>query len=159
MYILIIISIILYILGYIIKYMKSNKTTTINENCFLPKENPMTETEKIFLSYLKPFTDKYNLIIIPQVQLQSIFKVSNNKDISNFNKIKSKSIDFAIVDNKYNYKIFIELDDYTHNQANRIKRDTFVNNLFYLCNLKLIRVKVQNNYNLEQIESIIKEVI
>lgn len=159
MYILIIISIILYILGYIIKYMKSNKNTTINENCFLPKENPMTETEKIFLSYLKPFTDKYNLIIIPQVQLQSIFKVSNNKDISNFNKIKSKSIDFAIVDNKYNYKIFIELDDYTHNQANRIKRDTFVNNLFYLCNLKLIRVKVQNNYNLEQIESIIKEVI
>lgn len=46
MYILIIIAIILYILGYVIKYIKSNKSSTINENCYLPKTNPMTETEK-----------------------------------------------------------------------------------------------------------------
>lgn len=159
MYILIIIAIILYILGYVIKYIKSNKSSTINENCYLPKTNPMTETEKKFLTYLKPFADKYNLIILPQVQLQSIFKVSENKDITNFNKIKSKSIDFAIVDNKYNYKLFIELDDYTHNQKNRVKRDLFVNNLFNAYNLKLKRIKVQNNYSLEQIENIIKEVV
>ncbi len=159
MYILIIIAIILYILGYVIKYIKSNKSSTINENCYLPKTNPMTETEKKFLTYLKPFADKYNLIILPQVQLQSIFKVSDNKDITNFNKIKSKSIDFAIVDNKYNYKLFIELDDYTHNQKNRVKRDLFVNNLFNAYNLKLKRIKVQNNYSLEQIENIIKEVV
>lgn len=114
---------------------------------------------KKFLTYLKPFADKYNLIILPQVQLQSIFKVSDNKDITNFNKIKSKSIDFAIVDNKYNYKLFIELDDYTHNQKNRVKRDLFVNNLFNAYNLKLKRIKVQNNYSLEQIENIIKEVV
>lgn len=159
MYILIIIAIILYILGYIVKYINSSKTTTINENCYLTKINPMTETEKNFLTYLKPFADKYNFIILPQVQLQSIFKVSNKKDIANFNKIKSKSIDFAIVDNKYNYKLFIELDDYTHNQKNRIKRDIFVNNLFNTYNLKLKRIKVQNNYNLNQIENIIKEVV
>ena len=73
MYILIIIAIILYILGYVIKYIKSNKSSTINENCYLPKTNPMTETEKKFLTYLKPFADKYNLIILPQVQLQSKF--------------------------------------------------------------------------------------
>ena len=70
MYILIIIAVLLYILGYIVKYINSNKNITINENCYLPKMNPMTETEKAFLSYLKPFTDKYNLIILPQVQLQ-----------------------------------------------------------------------------------------
>ena len=159
MYILVIITIILYILGYVVKYIKSNKTGTINESYYTVKTNPMTDAEKIFLSYLKPFTDKYNFIILPQVQLQSIFKISNNKDIANFNKIKSKSVDFAIVDNKYNYKIFIELDDYTHNQKNRIERDIFVNNLFNTYNLKLKRIKVQNNYNLEQIESIIKEVV
>ena len=159
MYILIIIAVILYILGYIVKYINSNKNITINENCYLPKMNPMTETEKTFLSYLKPFTDKYNLIILPQVQLQSIFKLSNNKDITSFNKIKSKSVDFAIVDNKYNYKLFIELDDYTHNKKNRIERDSFVNNLFNTYNLKLRRIKVQKNYDLELIENIIKEVV
>lgn len=159
MYILIIIAVILYILGYIVKYINSNKNIAINENCYLPKTNPMTETEKAFLSYLKPFTDKYNLIILPQVQLQSIFKLSNNKDITSFNKIKSKSVDFAIVDNKYNYKLFIELDDYTHNKKNRIERDSFVNNLFNTYNLKLRRIKVQKNYDLELIENIIKEVV
>lgn len=159
MYILIIIAVLLYILGYIVKYINSNKNITINENCYLPKMNPMTETEKTFLSYLKHFTDKYNLIILPQVQLQSIFKLSNNKDITSFNKIKSKSVDFAIVDNKYNYKLFIELDDYTHNKKNRIERDSFVNNLFNTYNLKLRRIKAQKNYDLELIENIIKEVV
>ena len=159
MYILIIIAVLLYILGYIVKYINSNKNITINENCYLPKMNPMTETEKTFLSYLKHFTDKHNLIILPQVQLQSIFKLSNNKDITSFNKIKSKSVDFAIVDNKYNYKLFIELDDYTHNPKNRIERDSFVNNLFNTYNLKLRRIKAQKNYDLELIENIIKEVV
>ena len=159
MYILIIIAVLLYILGYIVKYINSNKNITINENCYLPKMNPMTETEKTFLSYLKHFTDKYNLIILPQVQLQSIFKLSNNKDITSFNKIKSKSVDFAIVDNKYNYKLFIELDDYTHNPKNRIERDSFVNNLFNTYNLKLRRIKAQKNYDLELIENIIKELV
>ena len=156
---IIIIAIVFYILGYIIKYAKSNQNGNINNNYYVIKNNPMTETEKIFLNHLRTITDKYNLIVLPQVQLQSIFKVSNNKDITSFNKIKSKSIDFAIVDNNYNYKFFIELDDYTHNRKNRIKRDIFVNNLFEIYNLKLIRIKTQNNYNLDNVENIIKEVV
>lgn len=156
MYIFYLLAIIFFILGLIFKVLNNN---TNNSNVYLVKSNPMTETEKNFLGYLKPFTDKYNLIVLPQVQLQSIFKVYNNKDISNFNKIKAKSIDFAIVNNKYDYKLFIELDDYSHNQENRIKRDLFVNNLFNSYNLKLIRIKVQKNYNLEQIENILKEVV
>lgn len=159
MFIFLILVILFFIFNYIIKIFKIKKTNTFTINNYYAKTNPMTETEKNFLGYLKPFTDKYNLIVLPQVQLQSIFKVYNNKDISSFNKIKAKSIDFAIVNNKYDYKLFIELDDYSHNQKNRIKRDLFVNNLFNSYNLKLIRVKVQKNYNLEQIENILKEVV
>lgn len=156
MYIFYIFAIIFFILGLILKL--SNNTNNDNYIKYLIKNNPMTETEQKFISYLKVFTDKYNLIILPQVQLQSIFKTINKKDISSFNKIKSKSIDFAIVDNKYNYKLFIELDDYTHNRQDRVKRDLFVNNLFNSYNLKLKRIKVQNKYNLEELENIIKEV-
>lgn len=157
MYIIYILTIIFFIVGFIIKKTNNNNENDIKN--YLILKNPMTDTEKKFVSYLKPFTDKYNLIILPQVQLQSIFKVYNKKDISSFNKIKSKSVDFAVVDNNYNYKLFIELDDYTHNRKDRIERDIFVNNLFNTYNLKLKRIKVQNNYNLEQIESIIKEVV
>ena len=157
MYIFYIFAIIFFILGIILRLSNNrNKNTNIK---YLIKSNPMTETEQKFITYLKVFTDKYDLIILPQVQLQSIFKTFDKKDIANFNKIKAKSIDFAIVDNKYNYKLFIELDDYTHNRKDRIKRDIFVNNLFNTYNLKLKRIKVKNNYNLEELENIIKEVV
>lgn len=158
MYIFYILATIFFVLGIILKMLNKNK---INEstNNYLMLTNPMTKTELIFCKELKKITDKYNLLIIPQIQLQKIFKVYNKKDISSFNKIKAKSIDFAIVDNNYNYKMFIELDDYTHNKSNRIKRDIFINELFKKYNYKLIRIKVQNNYNLEQLENIIKEVV
>ena len=138
---------------------KKNNDNLDNNIKYLVKHNPMTETERKFISYLKPFADKENLIILPQIPLQAIFKNIDKKDISSFNKIKSKTIDFAIVDNNYNYKLFIELDDYTHNRTDRIKRDIFVNNLFNIYNLKLKRIKVQNYYNLDELESIIKEVV
>ena len=158
MYIFYILATIFFILGIILKILNKNK---INEstNNYLMLTSPMTKTELIFSKELKNITDKYNLLIIPQIQLQKIFKVYNKKDISSFNKIKAKSIDFAIVDNNYNYKMFIELDDYTHNKSNRVKRDIFVNELFKKHNYKLIRIKVQNNYNLEELENIIKEVV
>lgn len=158
MYKLYFIALLFFIFGFILKLLRENNNSANNIE-YLIQHNPMTETERKFISYLKPFTDKHNLLILPQVQLQSIFHVINKKDISSFNKIKAKSIDFAIVDNNYNYKLFIELDDYTHNKQNRIKRDIFVNNLFKTYNLNLKRIKVQKNYNLEELENIIKEVV
>lgn len=158
-----IISVILIILSILIeilnkKDIKENNTNNTTKD-YLILKNPMTETELKFCLNLKEITDKYNLIIIPQIQLQKIFKTYDKNNIKAFNKIKSKSIDFAIVDSNYNYKMFIELDDYTHNKKNRQERDIFINDLFSKYNLKLKRIKVQNNYNLEQLEKITKEVI
>ena len=153
-------AIILFILGFLIKLLNDiNANNNDNNIKYLTKQSPMTDTEIKFIKELKKITDVNNLIILPQVQLQSIFYTINNKDISSFNKIKSKSIDFAIVDNNYNYKLFIELDDYTHNRKNRIQRDQFINELFKTYNLKLKRIKVQNNYNIEDLKNIIKEVV
>ena len=153
-------AIILFVLGLLVKLLNNkNLNNTDNNIKYLIKQNPMTETEIKFIKELKKITDINNLIILPQVQLQSIFHTINNKDITSFNKIKSKSIDFAIVDNNYNYKLFIELDDYTHNRKNRIQRDQFINELFKTYNLKLKRIKVQNNYNIEDLKDIIKEVV
>lgn len=126
MNVILIILVIYFILINTIRYLKNNNIR-INKNDYVYKGNPMTETEKIFLGYLKPFTDKRNLIVMSQVPLQAIFKTNNN---ANFNKIKAKTIDFAIVYNNYNYRGFIELDDYTHNRNDRVKRDIFVNELF-----------------------------
>ena len=73
MYIIYILTIIFFIVGFIIKKTNNNNENDIKN--YLILKNPMTDTEKKFVSYLKPFTDKYNLIILPQVQLQSVFKI------------------------------------------------------------------------------------
>lgn len=156
-----ILLILLYLLAifYLIKFVKKiiiNSKISIDYKEFTYKRNPLTETEKKFVQYIKPITDKNNLIIMTQVPLQSIFKANNQ---SNFNKIKAKTIDFALVDNNYNYKGFIELDDYTHTRADRIKRDIFVNKLFESNNLKLKRIKVSKEYNLIDIDNYIKDIL
>lgn len=156
-----ILLILLYLLAifYLIKFVKKiiiNSKISIDYKEFTYKRNPLTETEKKFVQYIKPITDKNNLIIMTQVPLQSIFKANNQ---SNFNKIKAKTIDFALVDNNYNYKGFIELDDYTHTRTDRIKRDIFVNKLFENNNLKLKRIKVSKEYNLIDVGNYIKDIL
>lgn len=50
----------------------------------------------------------------------------------------------------------IELDDYTHNRQNVIKKDETRNQIFKKVNIPLYRVKVSNYYNLEELENTIR---
>ena len=101
----------------------------------------LTQNELKFYKLLKNITDKNNLNLFCQVALYEIIKSKNIKD---FNKIKSKTIDFVITDVNCKIKLCIELDDPTHIKENRQKRDEFVDNLFKELNIKLIRTPVQS---------------
>lgn len=117
----------------------------------------MTQTELIFYKELKKVTDKLKLEIFPQVNLERIINVYDN-NFSDRNRIKSRSIDYSIVNNK-NCKIVccIELDDYTHNRQEVKKTDEFKNQLFKKVRIPLYRIKVSSNYDLEKLEYKIKE--
>ena len=86
--------------------------------------------------------------------MYELVKANNIKD---FNKIKSKTIDFVITDINCKIKVCIELDDATHVRENRQERDIFIDTLFQQLDIKLIRVPVQSYYNLQDIENKIKE--
>lgn len=118
------------------------------------KEYLLTKQELKFYKLLKSITNKYNLEVFCQTSLYAIIKANNIKD---FNKIRSKTIDYVIVDTNGKIKLCIELDDTTHIQNNRIERDNFINNIFEQLNIKLIRIPVENYYNLKTIEDKIKE--
>lgn len=114
----------------------------------------LTQDELKFYKLLKGITNKNNLNLFSQVALYEIIKSKNIKD---FNKIKSKTIDFVIADVNCKIKLCIELDDPTHIKENRQKRDEFIDNLFKELNIKLIRIPVQSYYNLNELENKIKE--
>lgn len=118
------------------------------------KEYLLTQQELKFYKLLKMITDKNNLNLFSQVTL---YEIVRNKEMKDFNKIKSKSIDFVITDVNCKIKICIELDDVTHLKENRQQRDKFIDELFKQLDIKLIRIPVQNYYNLNDIENKIKE--
>ena len=151
--------ILIIVLEKLIDYKNPNITASKNNvefNNFIKKDYIMTKTELLFYRELKKITDKLDLSIFPQVDLERIINVKDNNNTDR-NRIKSRTIDFTIVNN-INCKIIccIELDDYTHNYKNRIQRDNFINELFSSVDIKLYRIKV-GNYNMEEIQKKIEE--
>lgn len=150
--------IIILILDIIINKLPKQENENIdNKNLsslYERKNYLLTQNELKFYKLLKNITDKYNLNLFSQVALYEIIKSKNIKD---FNKIKSKTIDFVITDINCKIKLCIELDDPTHIKENRQKRDEFINSLFNELNIILIRIPVQGYYNLSELENKIKE--
>ena len=124
------------------------------KDLYIKKDYIMTEQEYKFYRLLKNYTSKNNLNLFAQV---SLYAIVNSKNYSNFNKIKSKSIDFVITDVNCKIKLCIELDDYTHIKENRQKRDNFIDKLFEELEIKMLRIPVQQYYNMTDIERKITE--
>ncbi len=151
-----IIIIILVIVISIIEYIINNSKNTINNYNEKYKKNEylLTKNELKFYRILKQITNKLNYSLFCQVSLYQIVK---NKSFKDFNKIKSKSIDFVITKENCKILLCIELDDKTHQKQKRIERDNFLDTLFKDLEIKLLRIPVQNYYNIEKIETKIKE--
>lgn len=159
MYLLIIIILVIGII-YLEKFIDNkNSENNITESKLNYKKSDylFTKTELKFYRELIKISDELNLVIFPKIRLADIFKHENIKE---FNKIKSKHIDFLLCDkSNCRIRLAIELDDYTHNKQKAIKNDNFKNEIFKQTNLPLIRVKVSNTYNIEEITQKIKESI
>lgn len=164
--VLIIVIVILIIYPYVLPLIQNQTEENAegNENNLIKNEDlskyvtnnyVMTPTELKFYRELKKVTDKLELSIFPEVNMERIISVYNNNS-KDRNRIKSRSIDFTIVNNK-NCRIIccIELDDYTHNRAKVIKADEFKNRVFEKVKIPLHRIKVNSYYNITELESLI----
>ena len=116
------------------------------------KDSSLTEAEDNFLIILKQVVGE-RYIIEPQVSLSRLVapKDSNGRYInySDFNKIKSKSVDFVLFTSNYKPQIVIELDDRSHFRLDRIKRDEFVNNLMNDVGLRIVHIPTSYSYDIE----------
>ena len=114
----------------------------------------LTENEFKFYTKLKELTDKYNYIIFVKVRLADMISTTNYTD---FNKIKSKHIDFIVCNQKTEFIKFIELDDTTHqrqkNMENDIKKDKILKNV----GVEIFRIKTNEiDKKLEELENSFK---
>lgn len=103
------------------------------------KDSPLTKTEQAFYKKLKNAIDLEQYEIFPKLRLADIFKAEN---MANFNKIKSKHIDFTICNKDLQFVLFIELDDNSHTKSKNRENDLKKNTIFQSSNIEIMRIKL-----------------
>lgn len=117
-----------------------------NAYTYIAKDVPMTRTEADFFIKLNGAVEQ-RYYVFPQMHLSALLKtnVSENDRLYAFRHINGKSVDYVLCDKQTLRPTYaIELDDYTHNQAARRKRDAEVERIFDEANLPLVRFSDKN---------------
>ena len=117
----------------------------------LPYErNPrfFTPAEKKFYLRLRRELDD-DLLLFGKVRIADVLRVKEGtkKFLSHFSKIAQKHVDFVIADEALDVLVAVELDDSTHEQKDRQKRDRFVNRAFSSAQVPLIHVVLKKSYD------------
>ena len=120
----------------------------------------LTPTEQSFYNKLKEALKHYDIEIHYKVRLADMFKVKYHNKFydTNFARIMAKHMDFVITEkNTATAIIAIELDDPSHDQESSAKNDNFKNTLFEYSNIRLLRMKVKQQYDFTELKQMLKE--
>lgn len=119
-------------------------------------EELITAAEHNFFLVLKSAVSG-NAQIFSKINLADLFYAKTGdfgKNRSYMNRIDRKHADFLICDPKSLKPILaIELDDKSHQRADRQERDNFVNHVFEAAKLPLIHISVQKSYSVKDLQS------
>lgn len=111
------------------------------------KAKILTKTEFEFFVILTLEAHKRRLLVCPKVRLEDIAHVTEYKNRNKYRGyIKSRHVDFALIDTQGNTIAAIELDDPSHNTREAAYIDRFKNELFKTIEIPLIRIKTGIDY-------------
>ena len=124
------------------------------------RDDFLSAAELNFYKSLTLATEQFPVKILTKVSLSDLFfvTISDFKTRQSYwNKINRKHVDFLICDQvSLKPLIGVELDDKSHQQANRVQRDHFVNEVFKAANLPLLHVPVKSAYDVTKLTDLIK---
>ena len=123
----------------------------------------LTSAEQRFYRALQSILGE-QVIILAKVRVADLMNVkssiSGKSFWKHFSRISQKHVDFVILDSqKFTTLCLIELDDKSHNNPERIKRDRFIDRITIQTGLPLYRIPVQSNYNMLKLSGIIQSLI
>ncbi len=138
-------------------YHKSNTKDVLVKYSYSSKKQIMTNAEKIFYDkLLATIGDSH--YIVPQAHLSMFIdhKIKGQNWKGAFSVINGKSVDFLIVEKATQKPVLaIELDDYTHGQPERVRRDAIVDEILRKANLPVQRYA--NNDHIQALNILRKE--
>ncbi len=100
-------------------------------------------------------------VICPKVSLGNLF-FARDSDYGRYltytNKIDRKHVDFVLCHpQSVRPLVAIELDDKSHRREDRQERDRFVEGVFAAAKLPLVRIPVQQAYNVRELEALLRQ--
>ena len=123
------------------------------------KQYFFSNAEASFYHFLKKMLEE-NMIIFPHVALRDLVSISGIEKSSFYkfyNQIDRKQVDFLLVDPKsLKPMLVIELDDSSHQRADRINRDEFVEKVLSTANMPIARVPVKQSYDAKELTELFK---
>jgi hypothetical protein len=134
------------------------------EGRFPYKEKPsiLSDAEASFYHFLKQMVGE-KVGVFPHVALRDLVSVSGvgkSDFYKYYNQIDRKQVDFLFVNSETLKPILvIELDDSTHKRADRMERDKFVEEVFAVANIPLVRVLVKQSYNSDELGKLFKAAV
>ncbi|MDJ0920021.1 MAG: DUF2726 domain-containing protein [Henriciella sp.] len=151
-------------MAMIVKYkLRKRRRSRVTFNLQEPADtvSPQTEAAAPVATYqgktslmtraeLAAFRDLYRLLrrqayICPMVRIADLIEVEAGGDRSAwqsaFNKISAKHVDFAIINLAGDILFAVEVDDASHDRADRKTRDALVDQVFAEAGIPLVRVK------------------
>jgi predicted RNA-binding Zn-ribbon protein involved in translation (DUF1610 family) len=124
------------------------------------QENFLSPAEHNFYLILKDAVQD-QAIVCPKVSLGDLFYAKSSdygEYLTYTNKIDRKHVDFLLCHPRtIKPMIGIELDDGSHNRADRKERDEFVRKVYEAAKLPLLRVSVRHAYNVEELRGLIRQ--
>jgi len=150
--------ILILIIAYFIydKYIKNYTESQTQEHHiqqessnYMPyaKGQLLTKTEQAFFTILVKEALKRRLLVCPKVRLEDIIFVTDKQNRNKYRgHIKSRHVDFVLLNTNCETVAAIELDDPSHNTKKAAKADQFKNELFYAVKIPLIRICTGTDY-------------
>lgn len=115
---------------------------------YAKRKSLLTAAERRFHGVLRKAAEGWT--IFAMVRIADLLEVASDAPQRQawLNRILSKHIDFVLCDGETLEAVLaIELDDRSHERADRIARDQFVDRAFAAAQLPLLRVKVEPEYD------------
>ncbi len=110
--------------------------------------------EKDVFNKLQPIAQRHQLILLAKVRLYDLIEPRDSKDRSARYKIQAKHVDFVLCKSNLVAKYIIELDDQSHEAADRKERDGFVDHALISCGYRVLHIK---SFHEEEIEKFLSE--
>ena len=136
-------------LSIIFPFLKHSQKETISEPLpYRLRDDFLSPAEFSFYKVLSSLGGN-RLTVQSKVRLADVFFVARpNENVTFFNRIAQKHLDFLVCDSVTMKPLFaVELDDSSHKRNNRQERDEFVESVCKVAGLPLLRLPVQREYN------------